>query len=66
MNNIDNPSLILYDCRYTYEFEGGHIVGAEHLDSEANLIEKLFSSASTMTKIVVLYCEFSLKRSVEK
>ncbi|CAD8173274.1 unnamed protein product [Paramecium pentaurelia] len=58
--------ILIYDCRYLYEFQGGHIEGAKHLNHFTNLFEELFGATKQLNKIVVLYCEFSIKRSQEK
>ncbi|CAD8152622.1 unnamed protein product [Paramecium octaurelia] len=63
---MKQSDLIIYDCRYQYEFEGGHIMGAVHLSHSTNLFDELFSQSEQSKKIVVLYCEFSIKRSLEK
>lgn len=32
--------LELVDCRYTYEYEGGHIDGAHNIYTEEQLVER--------------------------
>ncbi|XP_067656514.1 M-phase inducer phosphatase-like [Haliotis asinina] len=60
---IQNYRII--DCRYPYEYEGGHIEGAENLYTEA-LISELVTSIqgreSTQRNILVFHCEFSSER----
>ncbi|CAK67747.1 unnamed protein product (macronuclear) [Paramecium tetraurelia] len=63
---MKQPDLVIYDCRYQYEFEGGHIMGAVHMNHSINLFDELFNQSQYSKKIVVLYCEFSIKRSLEK
>uniref|UniRef100_A0A0K0ERS3 M-phase inducer phosphatase n=1 Tax=Strongyloides stercoralis TaxID=6248 RepID=A0A0K0ERS3_STRER len=58
---------ILVDCRYPYEFKGGHIKGAVNFydsDQVSNLFfPKEESKAVDMEKkIPIFYCEFSQKR----
>lgn len=57
------------DCRYPYEFEGGHIVGAQNLYTEDQVNERLLAPSSTINikssptkSIIVFHCEFSLQR----
>ena len=64
------------DCRFDYEFEGGHIEGAVNLDSADNVVKWFFEdveppnpSQSGLVKkgetgktVIVLHCEFSAKR----
>ncbi|CAK66223.1 unnamed protein product (macronuclear) [Paramecium tetraurelia] len=66
VQNMKLNHVLLYDCRYQYEFQGGHIRGATHLNHLINLSEELFGVTQQSKKIVVLYCEFSIKRSKEK
>ncbi|CAD8106872.1 unnamed protein product [Paramecium primaurelia] len=66
VKTIKSPDLIIYDCRYQYEFQGGHIKGAINLNHSTNLFDELFCVQGQSKKIVVLYCEFSIKRSLEK
>lgn len=60
--------LIIYDCRYDYEYEGGHIESAEHLDfkREADIFEQrhFYAGARPQSRnvIIVFHCEFSQKR----
>eukprot|EP00824_Muranothrix_gubernata_P024495 TRINITY_DN722_c2_g1_i1.p1 TRINITY_DN722_c2_g1~~TRINITY_DN722_c2_g1_i1.p1 ORF type:complete len:514 (-),score=68.56 TRINITY_DN722_c2_g1_i1:111-1544(-) len=54
----------IVDCRYTYEFKGGHITGAVNLCTEAD-VEQLFEKARTehgQRTAIILHCEFSSER----
>ncbi|XP_067657712.1 M-phase inducer phosphatase-like [Haliotis asinina] len=55
----------IIDCRYPYEYEGGHIEGALNLFTEA-LITDLLSNGrgrqSTERNILIFHCEFSSER----
>nr|XP_056711738.1 M-phase inducer phosphatase 2 [Euleptes europaea] len=60
-------SCVIVDCRYPYEYEGGHIKGAVNLplekDAEDFLLKKPivpFDAAKRV--IVVFHCEFSSER----
>ncbi|XP_050084969.1 M-phase inducer phosphatase [Anopheles aquasalis] len=69
-------SYKIIDCRYPYEFEGGHIRGAKNLYTQEQIIEELISSkteppvtdgqdgsSSTVRRnIIVFHCEFSSER----
>ncbi|XP_043920012.1 M-phase inducer phosphatase 2 isoform X2 [Protopterus annectens] len=62
---IDHCGII--DCRYPYEFEGGHIKGALnlHLEEEAEnclLKQPIISSEAGKRVILVFHCEFSSER----
>lgn len=64
-------SFRIVDCRYPYEFEGGHIAGAENLYTQEEILNALVKpmngSASVVTdgakrNIIVFHCEFSSER----
>ena len=59
-------TLIIVDCRYPYEYDGGHIRGAVNLYTK-DQIQSYFSKPeltenSTTRTVVVFHCEFSSKR----
>ncbi|XP_046576862.1 M-phase inducer phosphatase-like [Haliotis rubra] len=56
----------IIDCRYPYEYEGGHIEGAINLHNEAQiseLVTNLRGRESTQRNILVFHCEFSSERA---
>ncbi|XP_009976527.1 PREDICTED: M-phase inducer phosphatase 1, partial [Tauraco erythrolophus] len=57
---------VIIDCRYPYEYEGGHIKGAVNLhmeeDVEDYLLKKPIQPAENKRVIVVFHCEFSSER----
>ncbi|XP_039189838.1 M-phase inducer phosphatase 2 [Crotalus tigris] len=64
-NLIEN--CVIVDCRYPYEYEGGHIKGAVNLplekDVEDFLLRKpIVPSDDAKRVIVVFHCEFSSER----
>ncbi|KAJ3613595.1 hypothetical protein NHX12_019841 [Muraenolepis orangiensis] len=59
--------LIVIDCRYPYEFEGGHIKGALNLHQEEQVEGLLLGDPvcppwSERRVVVVFHCEFSSER----
>ncbi|CAG2203032.1 STG [Mytilus edulis] len=58
--NVINSYRII-DCRYPYEFEGGHIEGAENRYSHASVLE-LLQKPTAENQILVFHCEFSSER----
>lgn len=54
-------SLHIIDCRYAYEYAGGHIIGATQVSNPSAFIE-LFFETPRSNALVVLYCEFSQDR----
>ncbi|KAM3937286.1 M-phase inducer phosphatase 2-like [Leptodactylus fuscus] len=58
---------IIVDCRYPYEYEGGHIKGAvnlplEHDVEEFLMKEPIVPSSEDKRVIVIFHCEFSSER----
>ncbi|XP_055017083.1 M-phase inducer phosphatase 2 [Boleophthalmus pectinirostris] len=59
--------LIIIDCRYPYEFEGGHIKGALNLHQEDQVEDFLLKrpivpSGEEKRVVIVFHCEFSSER----
>ncbi|KAG8543756.1 hypothetical protein GDO81_023760 [Engystomops pustulosus] len=64
-NHIDR--CVIVDCRYPYEYEGGHIQGAVNLPLENDVEEFLLKnpivpSSEDKRVIVIFHCEFSSER----
>uniref|UniRef100_A0A1Q3F216 protein-tyrosine-phosphatase n=1 Tax=Culex tarsalis TaxID=7177 RepID=A0A1Q3F216_CULTA len=65
-------SFKIIDCRYPYEFEGGHIRGALNLYTQEQILEELIRSKTepptvesgdlAKRNIIVFHCEFSSER----
>ncbi|KAJ1665976.1 m-phase inducer phosphatase [Coemansia sp. RSA 1813] len=55
---------IFVDCRFPYEYEGGHIAGAVNAPTP-EILEKLFLERpmSDRRVVVVLHCEYSIQRA---
>ncbi|KAM6375043.1 M-phase inducer phosphatase 1 [Alca torda] len=57
---------VIIDCRYPYEYEGGHIKGAINLhmeeDVEDYLLKKPIQPSENKRVIIVFHCEFSSER----
>ena len=62
--------FMVVDCRYPYEFEGGHIREAINIWNSDSLLthffydnkQKTVTHSSQKRKILILHCEFSLER----
>ncbi|XP_042332484.1 M-phase inducer phosphatase 1 [Sceloporus undulatus] len=58
---------VIIDCRYPYEYEGGHIKGAVNFhmeeDVENFLLKKPMVSSGNKRIIIVFHCEFSSERA---
>ncbi|KAH8404682.1 hypothetical protein KR215_006716 [Drosophila sulfurigaster] len=67
-------SYRIIDCRYPYEFEGGHIRGAKNLYTHEQILEEFLSAqqtelqqqqnadAGSKRNIIIFHCEFSSER----
>ncbi|KAL3858474.1 hypothetical protein ACJMK2_013063 [Sinanodonta woodiana] len=61
---LKNCTII--DCRYPYEFEGGHIKGAMNLYTKEMMQQflrlSLVEKYDTLSRVLIFHCEFSLER----
>ena len=61
-------SYKIIDCRYPYEFEGGHIRGAMNLYTQEQILEEFLKQKTEHTdatgkrNIIIFHCEFSSER----
>lgn len=60
-------SCVIVDCRYPYEYEGGHIKGAVNLPMEQDVEEFLLKEPivplnASKRVILIFHCEFSSER----
>lgn len=57
---------IIVDCRFEYEYEGGHIDGAINFNNKEALAAKLFEAESpehSQNSLLILHCEYSAHRA---
>jgi len=59
-NSFDEIHII--DCRYRYEYEGGHIEGAVNIPDVKDLETNYITSPIKKNIAIIFYCEFSSKR----
>lgn len=74
LNGVYNDSVASFkviDCRYPYEYEGGHIRGAVNMYMQDQILEEFVSMQKEMAQcdfstskrnILVFHCEFSSER----
>ncbi|XP_067136641.1 M-phase inducer phosphatase-like [Centruroides vittatus] len=60
-------SYIIIDCRYPYEYEGGHIKGSRNIYTKDSLCSEFLSGQKADTQIqdrniLIFHCEFSSER----
>eukprot|EP00834_Sanchytrium_tribonematis_P004789 NODE_254_length_11700_cov_0.671580.p13 type:complete len:119 gc:universal NODE_254_length_11700_cov_0.671580:5155-4799(-) len=58
---IENGETLLFDCRYPYEYEVGHIPHAKNCHNPEEMLSFLFDQTRYSRKII-FHCEFSSKR----
>lgn len=54
---------LIVDCRFEYEYKGGHIEGAINVNNKEELAEQLFVSNRTEKTLLVFHCEYSAHRA---
>ncbi|ORY36315.1 Rhodanese-like protein [Rhizoclosmatium globosum] len=54
---------VIIDCRYPYEYAGGHIRGAQNVNTTAVLESKFFPIPTCKPRVVIFHCEFSAQRA---
>uniref|UniRef100_A0A0N5CD53 protein-tyrosine-phosphatase n=1 Tax=Strongyloides papillosus TaxID=174720 RepID=A0A0N5CD53_STREA len=67
LGNNFQEKYILIDCRYPYEYEGGHVSGAMNFYTPENIENMFFPKDEYLAKCIkskvpIFYCEFSQKR----
>ncbi len=54
---------VIIDCRFEYEYEGGHIEGAINVNDKDRLANQLFDSPTSDRTLLVFHCEYSAHRA---
>lgn len=54
---------LVVDCRFEYEYNGGHIAGAINFNNADNIDEKFISTPRSQKTILIFHCEFSAHRA---
>lgn len=54
---------IIVDCRFEYEYKGGHIDGAINVNSKDELATQLFETSPVERALLVFHCEYSAHRA---
>ncbi|XP_063431411.1 M-phase inducer phosphatase 1-like [Mytilus trossulus] len=61
-NTVSGYQII--DCRYPYEYNGGHIKGAHNIYKEDDILQLLQAyQPNTQRDILIFHCEFSSERA---
>jgi M-phase inducer tyrosine phosphatase len=54
---------MIIDCRFEYEFEGGHIDGAVNYNDKELLTSQLFEASLPGKTLLIFHCEYSAHRA---
>lgn len=54
---------IVVDCRFEYEYKGGHIEGAINVNSKDELAKQLLETPHIENTLLVFHCEYSAHRA---
>lgn len=54
---------IIVDCRFEYEYEGGHIEGAINVNSKEELATQLLDISPIDRALLIFHCEYSAHRA---
>ncbi|KAL2885490.1 M-phase inducer phosphatase [Ceratocystis lukuohia] len=60
-SNYDSKMVI--DCRFEYEYEGGHIDGAVNYNNKELLTKQLFDTPIAGRSLLIFHCEYSAHRA---
>lgn len=55
--------FVIIDCRFEYEYEGGHIDGAINFNDKEQLSSQLFDVEPTSRALLIFHCEYSAHRA---
>jgi M-phase inducer tyrosine phosphatase len=54
---------VIVDCRFEYEYSGGHISGAININSIDVLEETFFNDKQDKRRLIIFHCEYSAHRA---
>ena len=61
--NTQYDKLLVIDCRFEYEYQGGHIDGAVNFNDKDRLGAQLFDLEPTSKALLIFHCEYSAHRA---
>jgi len=59
----DYDRVLVVDCRFEYEYNGGHIDGAVNFNDKQQLANELFNAENSASTLLVFHCEYSVHRA---
>ena len=54
---------VVIDCRFEYEYDGGHIEGAINVNDKDQLADQLFEGPAKEKTLLIFHCEYSAHRA---
>ena len=61
--NQHYEKLVIIDCRFEYEYNGGHVEGAVNFNDKEELSSQLFDVEPTSKALLIFHCEYSAHRA---
>lgn len=62
--NAHYDKVVVVDCRFEYEYNGGHIQGAVNYNDKELMAKELFESGcATPNTLLIFHCEYSVHRA---
>ncbi|KAL7273146.1 m-phase inducer phosphatase [Rhizina undulata] len=55
--------LVIVDCRFEYEYDGGHVAGAINVNSTEALEKMFFDEPKAGKVLIIFHCEYSAHRA---
>ncbi|KAK3706179.1 m-phase inducer phosphatase [Vermiconidia calcicola] len=55
--------ILIVDCRFEYEYNGGHIENAVNFNDKQHLANQLFTPDASSSTLLVFHCEYSVHRA---
>lgn len=59
----DYDRILVVDCRFEYEYQGGHIENAVNFNDKSLLANQLFTDVPSGSTLLVFHCEYSVHRA---
>lgn len=61
--NSQYERILVIDCRFEYEYNGGHIENAVNFNDKQQLANQLFTSLTPESTLLIFHCEYSVHRA---
>jgi M-phase inducer tyrosine phosphatase len=62
-HDVDGKKIVIIDCRFEYEYAGGHIQDAINFNDKELLAKRLFDDAAESGMTLIFHCEYSQFRA---